>query len=163
MEFEAAYKEHYAAIYRYCYRLLGSGEMARDLTQETFMRLLVTSRQGQDPENPAAWLYRVASNLCLSHLSQTRRHTNLLQTKTANSQNVGEPDRQYERQELIGRIRAAIAQLSPRDQVMLNLYQDKRSYDEIAEIIGVRRSSVGTLLSRALGQLRRPEITGVKP
>ncbi len=123
---------------------------------------MLASQRG-DPENPAAWLYRVASNLCLSHLSQTRRHTSLLRDKAEQNQGAAEPEHLYERQELIKRIRAAIAELPPRDQVMLNLYQDKRSYDEIAEVIGVRRSSVGTLLSRALDQLRVPEITGVKP
>jgi RNA polymerase sigma factor (sigma-70 family) len=87
----------------------------------------------------------------------------LLKDKAKEPSVAIEPDRQYEKQELIGRIRKVMAELPPRDQVMLNLYQDRRSYDEIAEIIGVKRSSVGTLLSRALAQLRIPEITGVKP
>lgn len=162
MEFESVYKEQYAAIYRYCFRLLGSADEARDFTQETFMRLFVTCQEARRPENPIAWLYRVASNLCLSHLSQTRRHTSLLRDRTIESSAACEPDRQYERQDLAGRIRRVIAQFPPRDQVMLNLYQERRSYDEIAEIIGVKRSSVGTLLSRALSRLRVPEIMGAK-
>ena len=119
MAFEATYREQYVAIYRYCFRLLGSADEARDFTQETFMRLFVTSQQGQNPENPVAWLYRVAGNLCLSHLSQTRQRITLLRHRTALTPIADEPDRQYEQEELISRIRAAMAQLTSKSTLSL--------------------------------------------
>ncbi len=160
--FETTYREHYAAVYRFCYRLIGSAEEARDLTQETFVRFYDSVRRNENLDHPVAWLYRVAGNLCISGLRQNRRRAEILQSQAIEVETGGHPELDYERQETLRRIRKAMSKLPARDQVLLNLYMERRPYEEMAEVIGVSRSSVGTLLSRALSQLRSSENTGVK-
>jgi RNA polymerase sigma-70 factor (ECF subfamily) len=162
MTFETVYREHYATIYRFCHRLTGSPEEARDLTQETFMRFYTAVQHSQPIDQPAAWLYRVAGNMCITSLRQNRRRAELLDQNRdcLPSETTTEPD--FMHREAIRKIRQALDRLSPRDQVLINLYQERRSYTEIAEIIGVQPGSVGTLLSRAIAQLRSLETTGAK-
>ena len=162
MTFETTYREQYAAVYRFCCRMTGSTEEGRDLTQETFMRLYTAVRRNEIPDQPVAWLFRVAGNLCISSLRQNRRRAVLLEQNQERLQPSSGPLGKYENDETVRRVRQAMDRLSPRERLLVNLYQERRSYSEMAEIVGVRKSSVGTLLSRALAQLRTPSITGVK-
>ena len=132
------------------------------MTQETFVRFYDSVQRNEKLDHPVAWLYRVAGNLCISGMRQNRRRAEILQNQAVETEAAGHPDQDYEHRETLTRLRKAMQKLSARDQVLLNLYMEQRPYEEMAEIIGVRRSSVGTLLSRALSQLRTSEITGVK-
>ncbi|MEU5636154.1 RNA polymerase subunit sigma-70 [Streptomyces rishiriensis] len=55
----------------HCYRLLGSYDEAEDLTQETFLRAWRARDTLDDVANVRAWLYRIATHVCLDFL---RRH-----------------------------------------------------------------------------------------
>ena len=52
------------------YRLLGSAAEAEDAVQETFLRWQAADRE--QVQVPAAWLTRVLTNLCLTHLNSAR-------------------------------------------------------------------------------------------
>jgi RNA polymerase sigma factor (sigma-70 family) len=49
--------------------------------------------------------------------------------------------------------RDALGQLSERDQTLVLLYQDRLSYAEMAEILGIKPTSIGKLLQRAIERL----------
>src|SRR5215218_5735769 len=53
----------------HCYRMLGSVHDADDLVQET----LIAAWQGREPENPRAWLYKIATNRCLNAIRNAKR------------------------------------------------------------------------------------------
>src|SRR5208337_3165809 len=57
--------EHYAALYRYAFRLAGSASDADDLTQETFCKAQLNLRQLRDPERVKPWLFRILRNVYL--------------------------------------------------------------------------------------------------
>jgi len=62
---------HEPVIARYLRHLVGDAEVARDLTQETFLaayRAWATAV----PANPGGWLYRVATNQALAHFRRRR-------------------------------------------------------------------------------------------
>src|SRR3954453_19196807 len=74
--FEKLYQQYEQPIYQYVYRLLGDPEDARDFTQDAFVKayrkLPETLAKGNF--QPQAWLYRIATNVCLDEL----RHRKLL-------------------------------------------------------------------------------------
>jgi RNA polymerase sigma-70 factor (TIGR02960 family) len=57
----------------HCYRLLGSYDEAEDLTQEAFLRAWRARETLEGVDNPRAWLYRIATNLCLDFLRKHNR------------------------------------------------------------------------------------------
>ncbi|MBO0515430.1 RNA polymerase subunit sigma-70 [Streptomyces beijiangensis] len=57
----------------HCYRLLGSYDEAEDLTQETFLRAWRARDTLEDIGNPRAWLYKIATHVCLDFLRKHNR------------------------------------------------------------------------------------------
>jgi RNA polymerase sigma-70 factor (ECF subfamily) len=70
--FERLFADYQTPILNYVYRLLGSAELAEDLTQEAFARAWNARRTLPTIQNPRAWLYRIATNLARDHIRRQR-------------------------------------------------------------------------------------------
>lgn len=147
MDFDAAFDRHYSALHRYLYRLTGDADVAEDVAQEAFVRLL----ENEVPEESTrSWLFTVATNLVRDRSRTRDRRRRLLEAEDYGPEPPGRPDERTERAERIERVREALDELKPRDRKILLLREEGFQYSEIAEMIGVKASSVGTLLARAL-------------
>jgi RNA polymerase sigma-70 factor (ECF subfamily) len=146
-EYEAAYERLQPSLYRYLLRLTGDPDLAEDLTQESFVRLL-------DHDLPEAeirpWIFAVATNLVRDSARTRERRRRLLQERGERGIHAPPPDEWVERAERIESVRAALDKLSERDRKLLLLREEGFKYAEIAEVIGVVPGSVGTLVARAL-------------
>ncbi|WP_433887846.1 RNA polymerase subunit sigma-70 [Streptomyces sp. CA-111067] len=69
----ALFEEHRAELRVHCYRLLGSYDEAEDLVQEAFLRAWRARDSLEDVDNPRAWLYKIATRLCLDFLRKHNR------------------------------------------------------------------------------------------
>jgi len=152
------YRQHAAAIFRFCRRVLPTREDAEDATTEIFMK--VKQKIGTyDSSRPfIAWLYKVASNHCWDTLRR-RRIRQDLETGDLETLPLEHPDpSQLEKLQLehtSKEVRNGLAKLPDRARMALVLrYYADMSYDEIADTLGVRRAFVGVLLLRARHQLR---------
>lgn len=67
------YEQHRVGIYRFALSILKNPELAEDVLQETFLRLLQSDALQFQPGMEKAWLYRVARNLCYDHLRRQKR------------------------------------------------------------------------------------------
>jgi RNA polymerase sigma-70 factor (ECF subfamily) len=67
-------EEHYASLYRYAYRLSGSGTDAEDLTQDTFCKAQQNLSQLRDPSRARAWLFRILRNGYLHKVRAQKQH-----------------------------------------------------------------------------------------
>lgn len=148
VDINALFDEVYPPLFRYCHRLTGDPDTADDLAQEAFVRLL-----DRGPRGPAkglrVWMFRVATNL----VRDAARQRNTRQRIMAGSpppDPVPSPELAMERGEEIRKVRAALNRLAPRDREVLLLRQEGFSYKEVADVVNVAASSVGTLLARAL-------------
>jgi len=66
-------EEHYVALYRYAYRLSGSGADAEDLVQDTFCKAQSSLSQLRDPERARPWLFSILRHEFLKQV-RTERH-----------------------------------------------------------------------------------------
>ena len=162
MDFQAAYAELYAPLVRYLVRFTGDAEIAEDLAQEAFGRLL---RQELPDREVKAWIFTVATNLAVDHKRKWDRRRTLLLVNRPMPQRRRNPEEEAARTEAVARVRAALDMLRPRDRQMLLMREEGFRYAEIADAVGVLPRSVGTLVSRALkrfkeayeGQSREPQ------
>lgn len=148
MDINALFDEVYPPLFRYCHRLTGDSDYAEDLAQEAFVRLL-----DRGPRGPAlglrVWMFRVATNLIRDTARQSANRRRILSGSPL-PEPVPSPDVETERQEKIREVRVALEKLAPRDREVLLLRQEGFSYKEIAQVVNVAPTSVGTLLARAL-------------
>src|SRR5579863_1199999 len=69
----ALYEQFRRPIHSYIYRLLGNQEDADDVTQEVFVRACLSWNGLYERNNLSAWLYRIATNLCVDQLRRRKR------------------------------------------------------------------------------------------
>ena len=62
----AAYDENQRRLTSFAYALTRDADVADDLVQETFLRLVKEHAAGREPQNVTAWLFRVCANLATS-------------------------------------------------------------------------------------------------
>jgi RNA polymerase sigma-70 factor (ECF subfamily) len=72
--FAALTERHRRELHVHCYRMLASFDEAEDAVQETFLKAW-RGRSGFDGSQFRAWLYRIATNVCLDMLRRSSRHT----------------------------------------------------------------------------------------
>lgn len=146
--FEELFRRHYDMVYGVLFRLVGTRQEAEDLAQEVFFKLYRNPlRHG---ENIAGWLYRVATNTGYNALRAShRRYQREYRAGGAITSSSLVPEEEVTRHEVQRQVRTALLAISERDAKMLVLSEVGFSYQELADIIGVAPSSVGTLLSRA--------------
>jgi RNA polymerase sigma-70 factor, ECF subfamily len=71
--FAALVEAHRATLRLHCYRMLGSSHDSDDMVQETFVRALRAQHTLEDPSLARAWLYRIATNVCIDELAKRPR------------------------------------------------------------------------------------------
>ena len=146
MDFEATFARHHPPLFRYLHRLTGDVDVAADIAQETFVRLL----DHRVPEDGVrSWLFTVATNLVRDG-ARTRARRRRLLDGASDHQEPQRPDEDLDRMRRIRSVRRALGDLSARDREMLLLREEGFRYAEIATLVGVAPASVGKLLARAL-------------
>lgn len=143
--FNVLYNQHYKSVYRLAFRFLNNHENAADISQDVFVYLYKRLVKSENIENEKSWLFKVTCNLSLAYLKKNRRLTQL-NNDTLKSVEV-ETDSNTE-------IITALEKLKEDDRILLTLYNEGLSYKELAATTGIKYTSVGKTLSRALKRLK---------
>lgn len=151
--FLATYEPLRADLYRYSRYLTRSPWDAEDLAQDTLARAFVTLAQmSNDPPNPKAWLFRVASNLWIDRVRKQREVLDGGATTNADShssRDAGSDPR--ESREAAGTL---LVKLSPQERAAVVLKDVfDFSLDETAEALGTSTGAIKAALHRARGKL----------
>ena len=128
-------------------------ELAEDVTQEAFVKLLTEARAGRYPDNTGAWLYRAVSNLVISRA----RRAEVARRYAPRLADVGAPDQPDVvalRREGHDELRRALAALSMDERTALMLAASGATGMEIAARLGRSHGATRALMCRARSRLR---------
>jgi RNA polymerase sigma-70 factor, ECF subfamily len=166
-EFDAFFAELAQPLFGYLLRMIPSHEVAMELAQESFFRAWQHFAELQFYDRPEAWLYRVATNLAISHL---RRKKSFCFTQvfryTGGESDPGESGAEYEfladpfdlEQQTADRvhIEQTLQQLAERQRAALLLRAVYGfSCEEISTTLGISVANVRQTLSRARQRFRK--------
>jgi RNA polymerase sigma-70 factor (ECF subfamily) len=147
----AALEAYERPLTLYAARLLGDIERARDVVQDTFLKLWQADRASVDGYL-ARWLYTVCRNRALDVRRKEQRMTTL-------SDNAPPPQADAARpraDESAAGVLALVSDLPERQQEAVRLkFQGGLSYREIAEVMGTNANNVGVMLHTAIATIRR--------
>jgi len=154
------------SVFRFCVHYLKDQEKARDMAQETFLRVYSARERFDGNRAFGPWVLRIARNLCLNELrrKQTVTMTSLQDFATEAQRDGAEvfpstadgPDVQAMDGERRAALEAALDQLDDeaREIVILRFFQ-RMSAKEIAQIVGSTEGAIRTRLHRILKGLRK--------
>lgn len=158
--FTALLHEHRGILHKLAAVYTRTAADRQDLAQEIAAQLW-RSFPRYDPGRPfSTWMYRVALNVAMTRLRQERPLASLdapgpdglapIEALTA-----PHDDESAECVEQVQLLRAVIDAQAPLDRALLLLWLDERPHREIAEVLGISESNVGTKLDRLRQKIRR--------
>jgi len=168
-------------LFAHCYRMVGSVHDAEDLVQETYLRAWRAYHGFEGRSSLRTWLYRIATNVCLTSLEGGRRRP-LPTGLGAPSTDAGEPlvssdevlwlepvpdsmvadpaDQATARDTIRLAFVAALQHLPPRQRAVLILRDVlKWQASEVADALDLSTAAVNSLLQRAHAQMERAQLS----
>lgn len=157
--FEAFFSRYEQQVFGYLVRMTGDEQTARDLSQEAFLRAWQHFDQLQTYDHPSAWLFRVATNLALSHLR--RRGSPVGSAKLLGDDDGparSDPAWRFIERDLIEQ---TLLELPPKQRAALVLREVYGlSCQEVAQALSMSRDAVKMSLWRAREQFRVRYVRG---
>ncbi len=152
MDVRALVDQHYEMLYRFAYRLSGSGAEAEDLTQDTFCTAQEKIAQLRDPASARGWLCKILRN---HFLMARRRYTEVsiesLEDLAVEPATAEDGPREIDAE----RVQEVLRELpEPFRTPVILFYFEEFSYRQIAEQLGVPIGTVMSRLARAKNFLR---------
>ncbi len=154
-DFEALFHQFYPAVYGILFRLLRNPVEAEELAMEVFWKL---SRRPTGwflgrPVGP--WLFRTATNAGLDALKLAKRRQKYEANASASPVSSVHPLDDMLRAENCRAVQQVLGEMKIQQAQILLLRANGCSYKELAYALGLRSSSVGTLLSRAESEFQK--------
>jgi RNA polymerase sigma-70 factor (ECF subfamily) len=155
-EFEARLDEHRGIVFKIANTYCPRGEERDDLVQEICLQVWRSYPAYDDTRRFSTWMYRVALNTAISFARSAhvrgRRVVPLDESRAEVTAAAPAPQAEDER---IARLQRFLQGLGELERALVVLYLDERSYREIAEVLGISETNVGTKLSRLKQMMRR--------
>ena len=169
---EAAYRElvrrYERPVFSLIYRMVRNRELAEDLSQETFIKVLNALASYRPEFKFSSWVFKIANNAAIDHLRRRELdtlslegspHADTAEKIEATALQIGEKAESaldaVANKELGGEIERAIARLRPEYRTCILLrHVEGRAYEEIAELLNLPLGTVKTYIHRARNELR---------
>ena len=150
--FITAINQHKALIFKVASVYTNSIEDRNDLSQEIIYQLWKSFDSFKQQSSLSTWMYRVAMNTAIYHFKVSKRKINALALHEQPFDIADVSDAGIEERWRL--LKQQIDQLNLLDKGIVILYLDNKGYEEIAQIIGISASNVGTKLSRIKEKLK---------
>ena len=159
--FETLYARHRGPLYRYLVRQARDSEVANDLFQEVWSRVVVNRARYEPRAKFRTFLFTLAHNCFIDHCRRANARPVAMGLEDADSADLLpadaelRPDRQLERRHHTQRYRAALASLPSEQRDVYLLHEESGlSLEEIARVTGVGTETAKSRLRYAVGKLK---------
>lgn len=140
-------RRHQDFVYGAAMRIVRNPTIAEDVAQDTFVRAFRAIDGFRGDAAVRSWLYTISTNLAKNVVTRRREYPSESMPETPST---SRPEREVVTGEMSEQLQRAIAELPPdlRGPLVMREYENK-SYEEIAELTGLRLNTVRTRIHRA--------------
>jgi RNA polymerase sigma-70 factor (ECF subfamily) len=146
-DFDAAFLAHYGRVARVVGRVVRDRGRAEEIAVDVFLNW--RRHQEAQGEHAIGWLYRTAVRMGLDELRRQARRTRFERLFGAVRAVPPTPEDLHTARDEQQRVRTVLAGMRRRDASLLLLRGDGQNYEAVAAALGLKSTSVGTLISRA--------------
>lgn len=149
-DFQTIFEENYDMVIRLCLGYVrGREDLAKDLAQETFIKIWQHLDSFRNEAKITTWIYRITVNTCLQE--QRKKKIKHLEIEVAGE----EPDGPDNSENRFRKMYRCINKLSAENESIILLELENLPQVEIAEIIGISHQAVRTRINRIKNQLAK--------
>src|SRR5210317_2187737 len=94
--FDELVREQTQGLYHFILKMVSDEQAAEDIVQDTFVRVWEKSRQFKGKSSVKTWIYRIAINLCYSHLKRNKRWSYTMDDDLSRLNSSSDPQRDVE-------------------------------------------------------------------
>jgi len=157
-KFRGLYNRHFKSVYDYIFRRTGEKDLAGDLCAQVFLKALENLGNYTFKGVPfSSWLFRIASNEVAQHYRNTQKMRVVSVEDTDLQTLMTEIEENHEEKEKDRlKLMETLKSLKPEDmQVILLRFFEKRSFKEVADILGITESNAKVRTYRIVQRLRQ--------
>ncbi|WP_026768211.1 RNA polymerase sigma factor [Asinibacterium sp. OR53] len=135
--FNAIVKKYQEKLYWHIRRMVINHEDANDVLQNVFIKVWNALEQFREDSQLYTWLYRIATNECLSFLEQQKKRSVLsMEDLDAAASDKIKADQGFDANQLEWRLQLAIQQLPEKQRIVFNLrYYEEMPYEEMSRVL----------------------------
>lgn len=153
-EFERVMREHGAALSRVARAYASAGAMREDLEQEISLGVWEALPNWKQTSSLRTFLFRVAHNRCIDAMRKVRPETPATEHVEQQATCTASPASQAESRQLLGEVEVCVRGLPVAQRQAFTLSLEGLSYEEIADVLGVKANHIGVLVFRARAAVR---------
>ena len=149
--FTEIFKENKERIYRLCYASLSNKGDLDDLFQEVMMNVWRNLENFRNEAKVSTWIYRITINTALLYNKRYTRNVQRFPSVDSYQIDATHSSEEFHIQNMnedLKKLHNAIAALKKQDRLIIGLYLEDMSYDEISEIVGISVNYVGVKINR---------------
>lgn len=150
-------KKYQERLYWHIRRMVVSHEDANDLLQNVLIRVWNALEKFREESQLYTWLYRIATNECLSFLEQKKKRTTLQLSDDENGlvQQL-KADADFDPQKLEWKLQVAIQQLPEKQRIVFSLrYFDEMPYEEMSNVLDTSEGALKASYHHAAKKIER--------
>ena len=143
MNFETIYKTYWQKVFRVCMGYANDTAAAKDLAQETFIKVWKQLPKFRNESSIGTWIFRIASNTCLRQIQKDKKMPKSelpLEIKDEILETNIEKDIQL--------LYQYISELQEVERIIISLELEDMNQKEIAEIVGLSEGNVRVKIHR---------------
>lgn len=149
MTFEEIHKTYWPKVYRQCIGFMNDPDIAKDLAQETFIKVWQQLPKFRNESAISTWIFRIAVNTCLRQIEKDKR-----MPKSDLPTNIP-PEEVMSIEGKVQFLYQSISELPEIDRIIISLELEDLKQKEIAKIVGLTESNVRVRIHRIKDKLTK--------
>ncbi len=154
--FEALYRSHAQAVFRYTKSIVRNPTLAEDITAQTFLQAWKALIRLRQPERFDSWLFRIAHNVAISEVKRSPQTANVDETpEPVETSRLNAPESLVDLKFDVAAVREGLLGLPEHFREILILrFVSGLSHEEVGRQVGKTAQNVRVIQFRALNRLR---------